>query len=429
MKTLSRARQILIAGFCINLCIGILFTWSVFKKALVMDLGWSNAEASMPYTIAIVTFSISLLLAGIIQDRFGPRRVLIAGTLLSGIGLIASGFGTTPDMLIVSFGLIAGGGIGFAYACLAPAAMKWFAPSRRGVVNGLIAAGFGLAGVYLAPLITTLIGGWGIEKAFIFLGAALLLIAVPLACTITNPPEGYVAADNGDAVQKQQPIREEINWRGMMRTPQFYGLWFMYLCASSTGLMIIGNITSIAAVQTDMAGAAHLVVILALFNTFGRVGAGWLNDKIGGLSTLGISFVLQIANMLMFPYYAGEMGMMLGAALAGVSYGTLPAVFPSLTANFYGLKNYGTNYGVVYTSWGVSGFIGPIIAAFAVDSTGTYELAYFASVGIMSLALMVCLMMAQAAFRKRALEAKAKLAESAADVTGAAETLTSAQAR
>ena len=407
MKTLNRAKQILIAGFCINLCIGILFTWSVFKKALVMDLGWTNAQASMPYTIAIVTFSISLLLAGIIQDKFGPRRVLIAGTLLSGIGLIASGFGMSPETLVISFGLIAGGGIGFAYACLAPAAMKWFAPSRRGVVNGLIAAGFGLAGVYLAPLITTLIGGWGIEKAFIFLGAALLLIAVPLACTINNPPEGYQATDKEAGPAQALPVREEINWRGMMRTSQFYGLWFMYLCASSTGLMIIGNITSIAAVQTDMEGAAHLVVILALFNTFGRVAAGWLNDKIGGLPTLGISFVLQIANMLMFPYYSGEMGMMLGAALAGVSYGTLPAVFPSLTANFYGLKNYGTNYGVVYTSWGVSGFIGPIIAAFAVDSTGTYELAYVASVAIMSVALIVCVAMAKAALNKRAAQARA----------------------
>ncbi|BDM64143.1 MFS transporter [Shewanella sp. NFH-SH190041] len=389
MKLFDRAKQILIAGFCINLCIGILFTWSVFKKALVTDLGWSNAEASMPYTIAIITFSISLLLAGIIQDKFGPRRVLITGTIISGLGLIASGYATTPTQLLISFGVLAGAGIGFAYACLAPAAMKWFHPSHRGVVNGLIAAGFGLAGVYLAPLITRLISAYGIGYSFVLLGAALLAIAVPLAFTINNPPVDYQPEGDDSKTVKQVTVANEINWRGMLRTPQFYAIWFMYLCASSTGLMIIGNITSIASVQTDMNGAAHLVVILALFNTFGRVGAGMLNDKIGGMRTLALSFVLQIANMVMFPHYHGEMGMMVGAALAGVSYGTLPAVFPSLTANFYGLKNYGTNYGVVYTSWGVSGFIGPVIAAFAVDSTGTYELAYIASVVIMSAALIV----------------------------------------
>lgn len=389
MKILDRAKQILLAGFCINLCIGILFAYSVFKKALVTDLGWTNAQASMPYTTAIIVFSIALLLAGIIQDKFGPRRVLIAGTILSGLGLIASGFATTPDHLIISFGILAGGGIGFSYACLAPAAMKWFHPSKRGLVNGLIAAGFGLAGVYLAPLMTRLIDANGVGYTFIVLGAALLLIAVPLACTINNPPAGYVPEAGLNHEVKALPKQAEINWRGMLKTKQFYMIWLMYLAASSTGLMIIGNITSIAAAQADMTDAAHLVVILALFNTSGRVAAGMLSDKIGGIRTLALSFVLQIANMLMFPHYQGEWGMLLGSALAGVSYGTLPAVFPSLTAAFYGLKNYGTNYGVVYTSWGVSGFIGPVIAAFSMDHYLNFDFAYHVSAVIMLVALFI----------------------------------------
>ncbi|EAS64223.1 OFA family MFS transporter [Photobacterium angustum] len=383
----DRAKQILIAGFCINLCIGILFTWSVFKKALVVDLGWTNSEASLPYTVAIITFSITLLLAGILQDKFGPKRVLIAGTICSGLGLIASGYITNPTQLIFTFGILAGGGIGFGYACLSPAAMKWFHPSKRGLVNGLIAAGFGLAGVYLAPLITSLIGSYGISNSFIILGIALLCIATPLAFTITNPPSHYVPIASSKQTDKKVAVpQKEMCWTAMLKTTQFYSIWVMYLCASSTGLMIIGNITSIASAQAGMTDAAHLVVILALFNTSGRVFAGMLCDKIGGLKTLSLSFMLSIANMMLFPHYTSHIGLIIGMATAGLCYGTLPAVFPSLTAGFYGLKNYGTNYGVVYTAWGVSGFIGPVIAAVAVDTTGNYNLAYFYSAIIMGIA-------------------------------------------
>lgn len=391
----DRAKQILIAGFCINLCIGILFTWSVFKKALVINLGWTNSEASLPYTVAIITFSITLLLAGILQDKFGPKLVLITGTIFAGLGLIASGYVTNSTQLIFTFGILAGGGIGFSYACLSPAAMKWFHPSKRGLVNGLITAGFGLAGVYLAPLITSLIASYGINYSFNILGVALLCIATPLAFTITNPSKNYVPVSSASAVKKTEKEviipQTEMCWTSMLKTSQFYNLWIMYLCASSTGLMIIGNITSIAAIQADMTDAAHLVVILALFNTSGRVLAGMLCDKIGGLKTLSLSFVLSITNMLLFPHYSTHISLIIGMAIAGLCYGTLPAVFPSLTAGFYGLKNYGTNYGVVYTAWGVSGFIGPVIAASAVDTTGNYQLAYFYSTIIMAIAFVFSL--------------------------------------
>ena len=375
MKKFDRAIQILVAGFCINLCMGILYAWSVFKKALVVDLGWSNADASLPYTVAIITFALSLLVAGILQDRMGPRRVLILGTVMVGLGMIVSSFATTPMMLVLTFGVMTGSGIGFGYACLSPSAMKWFHPSKKGLVNGLIAAGFGLAAVYLAPLTSTLIAEYGINTSFLVLGIAVLVIAVPLAFTINNPPAGYVPeAPAGYKSTSTKPA--DINWRGMLKTPQFYSLWVMFAFPSAAGLMIIGNITSIAATQADITDAAYLVVILAIFNSGGRVAAGILSDKIGGVKTLMIAFVMQGINMVMFATFDSEFTLIIGAAVAGVGYGTLLAVFPSIIADFYGLKNYGANYGVLYTAWGVSGFIGPVVAAFAVDTTGTYTLAY-----------------------------------------------------
>ncbi|MCG3863344.1 MULTISPECIES: OFA family MFS transporter [unclassified Photobacterium] len=377
MKKFDRAMQILLAGFCINLCMGILYAWSVFKKALVVDLGWSNADASLPYTVAIITFSLSLLVAGILQDRMGPRRVLILGTVMVGLGMIISSFATSPMLLIITFGILTGSGIGFGYACLSPSAMKWFHPSKKGLVNGLIAAGFGLAAVYLAPLTSFLIKEVGINTSFLVLGIAVLVIAVPLACTINNPPAGYTPeVPAGYDVNNKSGNVADLNWRSMLKTPQFYSLWVMYAFASASGLMIIGNITSIAATQANIADAAYLVVILAIFNSGGRVAAGILSDKIGGIKTLMIAFIMQAINMVMFATFTSDFTLIIGAAVAGIGYGTLLAVFPSIIADFYGLKNYGANYGVLYTAWGVSGFIGPVVAAFAVDTTGTYTLAY-----------------------------------------------------
>ncbi|PSW08710.1 oxalate:formate antiporter [Photobacterium rosenbergii] len=375
MTKFDKAKQILLAGFCINLCMGILYAWSVFKQALVLDMGWSDADASMPYSVAVITFALSLLVAGVLQDKMGPRKILILGTVLVGSGMIISSFATSPLLLLITFGLMTGAGIGFGYACLAPSAMKWFHPSKKGLVNGLIAAGFGLAAVYLAPLTSLLIDSFGISTSFLILGVAILLITVPLASTITNPPAGYQPQVPANYKAKaSKPV--DIQWRAMLKTPQFYSLWIMFALASSAGLMVIGNITLIASQQANITEAAFLVVVLSIFNSGGRVAAGILADKIGGLRTLTIAFIMQGINMALFASFDSSFTLMVGAALAGVGYGTLLAVFPTLTAEFYGLKNYGANFGVLYTAWGVSGFIGSAITAIAMGTTGNYTLAY-----------------------------------------------------
>ncbi|MBY5945718.1 OFA family MFS transporter [Photobacterium rosenbergii] len=375
MTKFDKAKQILLAGFCINLCMGILYAWSVFKQALVLDMGWSDADASMPYSVAVITFALSLLVAGVLQDKMGPRKILILGTVLVGSGMIISSFATSPLLLLITFGLMTGAGIGFGYACLAPSAMKWFHPSKKGLVNGLIAAGFGLAAVYLAPLTSLLIDSFGISTSFLILGVAILLITVPLASTITNPPAGYQPPVPANYKAKaSKPV--DIQWRAMLKTPQFYSLWIMFALASSAGLMVIGNITLIASQQANITEAAFLVVVLSIFNSGGRVAAGILADKIGGLRTLTIAFIMQGINMALFASFDSSFTLMVGAALAGVGYGTLLAVFPTLTAEFYGLKNYGANFGVLYTAWGVSGFIGSAITAIAMGTTGNYTLAY-----------------------------------------------------
>ncbi|HDL9483902.1 TPA: OFA family MFS transporter [Vibrio cholerae] len=394
MSKIDKAMRILLAGFCINLCLGILYAWSVFNKALVTDFGWSAADASSPYAIATITFSVCLLVAGILQDRMGPRNILILGTTLTGLGMIASGFASSVLMLNLTFGVMTGAGIGFGYACLSPSAMKWFHPSKKGMVNGLIAAGFGLAAIYLAPLTSALITHLGIQTSFMILGAGVLAIAVPLACTINNPPAGYVPAEPKlKAGQEAKVVAKVANlsWKAMLKTPQFYALWLMYALAASVGLMIIGNITNIASVQANLPNAVYLASILAIFNSGGRVAAGILSDKIGGVRTLLLAFLLQGGNMVLFATFDSEFTLIIGTAIAAVGYGTLLAVFPSITAEFYGLKNYGTNYGVLYTSWGIGGAIGAAVVGYSMTHGGGYNLAYTISAAMMAVCILLAL--------------------------------------
>ncbi|MDR9831661.1 OFA family MFS transporter [Vibrio sp. FNV 38] len=396
MSKFDKASRILLAGFCINLCLGILYAWSVFNKALVTDFGWNAADASSPYAVATVVFSISLLVAGILQDRMGPRNILILGTSLTGLGLIASGFVDSVIGLNITFGVISGMGIGFGYACLSPSAMKWFHPSKKGLVNGLIAAGFGLAAIYLAPLTSWLISTMGINTAFLILGVGVIVIAVPLAFTINNPPADYTPEEPklkaGQAPKAVKPVAN-LTWTAMLKTPQFYSLWVMYAFAASAGLMIIGNITNIASVQANLPNAVYLASILAVFNSGGRVAAGILSDKIGCMRTLLLAFALQGANMVLFATFTSEFTLIIGTAVAAIGYGTLLAVFPSISSEYYGLKNYGTNYGILYTAWGIGGAIGATIVGYSMaQGGGSYTLAYTISAAMMGVCVVLALM-------------------------------------
>lgn len=384
----NRATRILLASCGINLCIGVLYTWSVFKNSL-LELGWNNTQASMPYTITIITLSLALLIAGRIQDKIGPQKVLMVGSLMAGAGMILASLSLTPWNLNVSFGLITGAGIGFAYACLNPTAMKWFHSSQKGMINGLLATAFGLAAIYLAPLTSYLISVVGLEQSLRILGTGLIVIAFPLACSIKNPPTGYeprANSEESDLSRPTPPPARNYMWKEMLATKQFYLLWFTYAFGAAAGLMIIANITSIAAEQANILEGAYLIVTLSIFNSAGRLVSGLLSDKIGALKTLAIALGLQTINMLLFSQFVSSPTLMVGAALAGIGYGTLLAVFPSIMADLYGLKNFGANYGVLYTAWGIGGFIGPILAAISVDWYGSYSIAYLICAVLVSIA-------------------------------------------
>ncbi len=394
--TLTRGWIVTLAGLGINLALGVLYAWSVIAKQLTAEWGWSAGQASLPYAIAVGVFALSMVFAGRAQDRFGPRLVATIGGVFTGGGLLVASL-ATPERtwpIVVGFGLFAGLGIGLGYASATPAAVKWFPPHRKGLITGLVVAGFGLASVYIAPLTSVLLASAGIAGTFRVLGVAFVIACVGLAQLLANPPAGFVPAGtrapapriavaNGTAIESEAPEdggQRDFDWREMVRTRQFALLWLMYAFSAFAGLMIIGHMAKIAAVQLSGVELGFvLVAVLAIGNALGRVVAGIVSDRIGGIKTMLVVFVAQAALMGALAFSATPLALMPVAAAVGFCYGANLSLFPSTTAGYFGTKHLGVNYGLVFTAWGVGGVFGSLTAGSIVDSTGTYAVAYGAA--------------------------------------------------
>ncbi len=335
-----------------------------------------------------------MVFAGRAQDRFGPRLVASLGGALCGIGMIVASFGTRSSTLpiTVGFGVLTGVGMGLGYAAATPAAVKWFPPQRKGLITGIVVAGFALASVYIAPLTKLLLQLYGVPGSFRFLGIMFLLVTVGLAQLLVNPPAGYVPVGSRPAALAggkgaSPAVASNYGWRQMLRTPQFALLWLMYACSAFAGLMIIGHMAKIAALQMSGLDLGFLLVaVLAIGNALGRVVAGVVSDKIGGIRTMLIVFLAQAAMMGVLAFSHTVATLVPVAAAVGFCYGANLSLFPSTTAGFFGTENLGVNYGLVFTAWGVGGVFGSMVAGSIVDSAGSYGLAYAIAAGLCVLA-------------------------------------------
>src|SRR5574341_316433 len=386
-----------LAGMGLNLALGILYAWSVFKKQLVAPIddggfGWTNQQATLPYTVAIAMFAVMMIPAGRLQDKLGPRVVAMTGGLLTACGLIVASFASpgSPLPAIVGFGLFAGTGFGLGYAASTPAAIKWFPPEKKGLITGLVVAGFGIAPVYISPLAKVLLASHGVAMSFRILGVAFAVTATLFSSLIQNPAQAMNVAKPGAA---KKAVAGDQTWRQMVKSPFFYMLWFQYAFAATAGLMIIGNMASIVTSQsggTLKASAAMFVALLAIFNASGRIVAGVLSDYIGRIVTLALVSITQASILLFSPRFTTFGEFVVVAAVVGFSYGACLSIFPSINADTWGTKNMGLNYGVLFTAWGVGGVFGPMLAARIVDATGSYQTAY----NVASMLLLVSFLLA-----------------------------------
>jgi len=348
-------------------------------------------------------FALMMVPGGRVQDVLGPKRVIIAGGICVGLGFILSYFWLTLIGLTISFGIIVGSGIGFVYCSTTPTSIKWFGPEKRGLISGVVVSGFGAASIYAAPLTEFLILNLGLEMTMLILGVAFLVAILFFAQLIKVPPEGYippglelsnsVGSGEGKTDNRYKPgekvTKTDFQWNEVIRTPRFWMLWVMFCFSALAGLMMVGHLSPIAVQQTGVSLGFYLVATLAVFNALGRVGGGIMTDKLGGLTTMYIIFGLQGINFFLFDLYTTVPLLLIGTIVAGYCYGALLSVFPATTADLFGVKNLGINYGLLFTSWGIGGVFGGYLGGTVRDLTGTYATAYLVAASL----LVVCIFM------------------------------------
>jgi MFS family permease len=382
----NRGWSVTMAGLGINLALGILYTWSIFKQAIKESViakdgvfNWDMASLNDPYAVCCLMFTVAMVFAGRIQDKLSPRVTAVIGGLLTGAGLIVISQSNALSAWILGFGVLTGLGLGFGYASATPPAIKWFPASKTGMIAGIVVAGFGLASVYIAPLANFLIAKFGLSQSMLMFGVAFMAVVCVLSMFLVNPPQGYVPANAASTNQGAVAPPPPVNYfpTQMLKTAAFYKLWVMYFIGAGAALIIIGGVAGMA--KKSMGDLAWVVVaLMAVGNAGGRIVAGVVSDKIGRTRTLLITMSLQSAVIfsLLFIGESEAVLLMAAATMVGFNYGTNLSLFPSATKDYFGLKNFGMNYGLVFSAWGTAGFIFPRVSQMIVANTGSPQTTY-----------------------------------------------------
>ena len=377
----ERGRWGLIAlGLLINLCLGSIYSWSVFVAPLAAHftaaLGRevTAGEVLLPFSVFLAFFAIAMPLAGKYIERYGPRKVTVAGGLLTGLGWLLASTATSVEALYVVYGVIGGLGVGIAYGAPVAVAARWF-PDRRGLAVGLTLLGFGVSAFVTANAAGALIAAYGVMTTFAIFGVVLAAVLVVAALPLRFPPAGWHPAGwSAPAPGTGTAPACECDRRAMLRTGTFYGLFACYFVGCLAGLTAI----SIAKpVGTEVAGvdaglATLLVGFFAIFNGAGRPAFGGLADRISPQKTAMLTFGLIAAASVLIWLAPGVPAYVVSFAVLWGCLGGWLAIAPAATASYFGTCDYPRCYGVVFLAYGAGAIAGPQLAGFVRTATGTY---------------------------------------------------------
>ncbi len=370
-----------ILGLLINICLGTVYSWSVFKKPLEECLACTATQSGLPYMVFLAAFAFSMPFAGFFLERLGPRLTVIIGALFVGGGWAVSSWAGSIQVITVTYGLVAGMGVGITYGAPLAVSAKWF-PDKKGLALGLTLVGFGLSPFVTAPLARYLIETVGVMAAFRVLGIVFLGVLILLSLPMRFPREGEVVAKDGS---KKSKAEVELVPSQMLKTKQFYGLWLCYIIGTLAGLTVIGITSPFAEeIARLSAGAAAVSAsIFGIFNGIGRPIFGSLTDKIGPKRSAIISFMLIIfASILAIAFGHVRPIYYLAFAIFWMILGGWLAIAPAATSAYFGLKHYSKNYGFMFTAYGIGALIGMPISGRLRDVLGSYTYTFYPMIAL-----------------------------------------------
>ena len=403
---------IALAGIVVMMCLGTVYSWSIFTNTLIAGFGWSTQDATIPFELAIFFLGVGAVFGGRWQDHVGPRMITIVGAIIWGVGVLLAGLGTQALgkwWLDLTYGIIGGFGIGMAYVSPVAMVAKWF-PDRRGLGTGMVVMGFGLGAFFYNQIVTRLApygaaahpaltyvtaraaaikAGTtfnasqyalsadvvhGAMMLFVYSGIVFIILGGLCAMVLRNPPDNYTVPGATAAAVSQTPSYTPGEATSM---PQLYGLWLLLFLNVTAGIFVISNAVPMIS-EFSGAGAATAALwygFIAVFNGLGRFFWGSISDRIGRGMTYTVMYLIQVAIFLIVGHTHGLGGVLTCFAIVLLCYGGGFGVMPSFTADYFGTRYLGQIYGYILTAWGVGGVVGPFIAGFVKDRTGSYATA------------------------------------------------------
>ncbi len=401
-KTVMNRWLVVVGAIIIQLCLGAIYAWSVFTPSL-KNFGWTAAQTQAVFAAGLAFFAIVMVIAGRLMPKIGPRKLTMAGGIVLGLGYLLAGlFGGHNFWTIFIFvGVIGGSGIGLAYVVPIAVGMRWF-PDKKGLITGLAVAGFGfgaLLWVKLAGAWGNLIGLYGLNTTFSIYGVVFLVAVVLGGIWMVFPPkdwqpEGWTPPEQKAGADTSAGSNDYTSGQ-MLKTAQYFMILLTFAFGASAGLMVIGNIklfgideltrTGLSEAAASAIAGTAMGVFYALANGLGRIAWGAISDKLGRKLSIVIMMGTQGIVVILFQWMAGTPALLyLGATLIGFNFGGNFALFPTITADTFGTKYVGQNYGWVFLAYGIGGIFGPILGG-KLGDIGNFPLA-FTICGILCLA-------------------------------------------
>lgn len=382
-KSLNRW-QVIAASTAILLCTGAVYAFSVFANPLSSQTGWTMPQIMMAFTINSAIGPIPMILGGYLVDKGFVKWTIALGAFVFALGFFLTGFVSSPIMLYLTYGLMAGLGQGFAYSGALSNILRLF-PDKRGLASGILTAGMGFAAVIASPIASYLIQSHDAKFAFRAIGLAYLIIVGLASFFIKPAPAGYKPEGWEPPAQIQNNGSINRNWLQMPKTPVFYIVISMFFVGAFSGLMIASQASPIGQTMFGLAPAtaALYVSLYSISNSSGRLIWGTVSDKIGRSKTLMIIFSVVAFSLFILTIIPGQFGFSLGIIGLGICFGGVMGVFPSIVMENYGPANQGVNYGIVFTGYSLAAFFAPRVAVqMAAANNGNYSQAFYVAIAL-----------------------------------------------
>ena len=401
MKTNNRW-VIAIAGVFLQIALGAVYAWSVFRVPLAKQFGWSIPEVTLTFTISIFVLGISAFFGGLWLNRKGPRIVALTGGALYGLGVFLASFSHNLWWLYLSYGLIGGIGLGLGYIVPVAVLVKWF-PDRRGLITGIAVGGFGAGALITAPVATRLIQSVGVLSTFAYLGIAYLIVTLIAGFFMQNPPDGWkLEGWTPTATETSHRAARDFTLGEALRTWQWYALWLLLFLNTCAGISIISQEAPIFQELTGASAivAASMVGLASIGNAVGRVLWAWVSDVITRRVTFAVMFVLQVALFWFLPNIATVTLMTIITFIVLMCYGGGFGTMPAFAADYFGPKNVGPIYGLMLTAWGFASAFGPLLIAYMREASGSYHGALHVIAGVMAVSILLPILVSPPRTRK-----------------------------